>query len=163
VWVKGLKETKPSNCKHLEGLSADIPTIYITSFSDYMMIENLIHIWDTLYVNCGTEASYPASVHVHQFIHEYAEISLQYFIVSSSLFLIYHSVIYYRIWLQLKSYCKKIWWLIKSTEFRYTSTYIKVKWAGRIVHVEEEWPMTTGPYTATGHKYQNKGWILMGR
>jgi len=58
-----------------------------------MVIVHLIHICDTLDMICGTEASYPARVHVHQSIHEDTAISLQYFIVSSSLFLIYHSVI----------------------------------------------------------------------
>ena len=93
VWVKRLKETKQSNCKHWEGLSADIPTIYITSFIDHIMVvAHLIHICDTLGVICGTEARYPARVHIQQSVRADA-ISLQYFIVSSSLFLIYHAVI----------------------------------------------------------------------
>jgi len=29
--------------------------------------------------------------------------------------------------------------------------YMKVKWAGLIVHVEEQWPITTGLHTATWH------------
>lgn len=91
VWVKGLKETKQSNWKHWEGLSAHIPTIYITSFIDHILvIAHLIRICDTLDVICGTEARYPARVHVHQSVCE-DPISLHYFIVSSSLFLIYHS------------------------------------------------------------------------
>jgi len=93
VWVKGLKKTKQSNCEHWEGLSADIPTIYITSFIDHILvIAHIIRICDTLDVICGTEARYPARVHVHQSILEDV-IGLQYFIVSFSLFLIYHSVI----------------------------------------------------------------------
>jgi hypothetical protein len=71
VWVKGLKETKQSNCKHWEALSADILTIYVTSFNDHVMvIAHLVHICDTLDVNCGTEASYPARVHNNHSIHE---------------------------------------------------------------------------------------------
>lgn len=71
LWVKGLKETKYSNCKHWEGLSTDIPAIYITSFIDrIMVIAHLIHICDTLDVIYGTEARYPARVHVHQSIRE---------------------------------------------------------------------------------------------
>jgi hypothetical protein len=94
VWVKGLKETKQSSCKHWEGLRTDIPAIYITSFIDHIMvIAHLIHVCDTLDVIRGTEASYPARVHVHRCIHEDAAISIQYFVVSSSLFLIHHSVI----------------------------------------------------------------------